>query len=320
MKKIIQMILTFVLVAGMTDAVSAASDQRQTINIDGNPVKIVAYNISDNNYFKLRDIAIILKGTKAQFDVKWNQSAGAVEIVTGTPYQAEEELTQEVISNPSPTASKMPVYKDGKRISVAAYIIGGNNYFKLRDVAAEIDFGVFWSADTGISIDTNRGYALTPEEEKDLYIQYAKRRHGEFVEQNRGMNEDEKYYNFADVDHDGKIELLVKKGAGITAYKAVDGEVQRLFCDPLPESPGTYGYCYATYQGKDYIAYVTAVSSELTRLFILESGELSMMIESMVITGANEWMVGNKTVSEAEYNAHKAAITYPAGFSLDELK
>lgn len=320
MKKLLALILSLILISGSLGCLSVSAASTKTVNVDGTPIEMVAYNIDGNNYFKLRDIANILSGTQAQFDVTWNQSASAVEIVTGVPYSTREELTKEAVPNPTMVISKAPIYKDGKRIFMSAYNIGGNNFFKLRDLAAEIDFGVFWSQDTGIRLDTTRGYALTLEEEKALYIEYAKRRHAEFIEQNAGWGEEENYYNFGDVDRDGKAELLVKKGAGITIYKAVGGEVKRMFCDPLPESSGVYQYHYVTYQGKDYIAYVNGGSEEFIGLYILEGDSLVMLKESKMIAGANEWYIDNVGVTEAEYNAHKAAIDYPERMYLEEIK
>lgn len=58
----------------------------------------------------------------------------------------------------SASAARMTV--DGKPVSVGAYVVNGNNYFKLRDVAAIFDFGVDWDGGTQtIIIDTARGYA-----------------------------------------------------------------------------------------------------------------------------------------------------------------
>ncbi|MDR2442720.1 MAG: hypothetical protein LBE31_04280, partial [Deltaproteobacteria bacterium] len=59
-----------------------------------------------------------------------------------------------------PTTSKITL--DGAEVSLTAYNIGGNNYFKLRDIGAAFDFGVTWdSAKNTIVIDTSIGY--TPE-------------------------------------------------------------------------------------------------------------------------------------------------------------
>lgn len=57
----------------------------------------------------------------------------------------------------NPTTS--PVYVDGERVQFEAYNIGGYNFFKLRDVAEAVDFGVYWDNTSGtVQIDTMTGY------------------------------------------------------------------------------------------------------------------------------------------------------------------
>ena len=58
--------------------------------------------------------------------------------------------------------STMPFFLNGAPVEVDAYLIDGSNYFKLRDIAALVDFGVTWNAASGtVGIDTMTGY--TPE-------------------------------------------------------------------------------------------------------------------------------------------------------------
>lgn len=58
--------------------------------------------------------------------------------------------------------SAMPFFVNGSPVTVDAYLIGGNNYLKLRDIAELVDFGVTWSPESGaVLIDTMVGY--TPE-------------------------------------------------------------------------------------------------------------------------------------------------------------
>ena len=56
----------------------------------------------------------------------------------------------------TPATTKVTV--DGKNASVEAYNIdNGNNYFKLRDFATNLDFGLTWDAATDTAaIDTRR--------------------------------------------------------------------------------------------------------------------------------------------------------------------
>ncbi|MNC50589.1 hypothetical protein D3C81_2148070 [compost metagenome] len=46
-----------------------------------------------------------------------------------------------------------------KQIELVAYNIGGNNYFKLRDLGKAINFGVAWdAANNAIKIQTSEAY------------------------------------------------------------------------------------------------------------------------------------------------------------------
>jgi hypothetical protein len=48
--------------------------------------------------------------------------------------------------------SSARVFHDRKSLSLYAYTINGNNYFKLRDIAAAIDFDVDWDGETNTVI------------------------------------------------------------------------------------------------------------------------------------------------------------------------
>ncbi len=55
--------------------------------------------------------------------------------------------------------SAMPFFLNGSPVEVEAYVINGNSYLKLRDIAKLVDFGVFWNEASGtVSIDTMVGY------------------------------------------------------------------------------------------------------------------------------------------------------------------
>ena len=126
-----------------------ASPTTHSMTVDGKPVTPAAYNIDGNNYFKLRDIAALLNGSGAQFQVAYNQQTRAISLTAGQSYTA---VGGELSALPSGAQKIIPtpsaVYVDGKQVSFTAYNINGNNYFKLRDLGQALGFQVGWNEDT----------------------------------------------------------------------------------------------------------------------------------------------------------------------------
>lgn len=172
MKKIFSVILTICLMfcsVGCSaqkegKAEDKSADFGVKLCIDGEDISLVAYNISNNNYFKLRDVANVLKGTKAHFDVSWNSEKQAIELISNADYSTNEEISKEVLENPAATPRDVAIYMDNARILMKAYEIADNNYFKLRDLASAIDFNVSWNEEKKIiEIDTSNGYEYPAE-------------------------------------------------------------------------------------------------------------------------------------------------------------
>jgi len=132
-----------------------------TLLADGEKIVLEAYNINGNNYFKLRDIAYKLSGTKAQFEVTWDAAKSAVSLSKDKSYTAVggEAAVSDDDSPQSAALSGSRIYLDGKEIKMTAYLINNNNFFKLRDIAEVFDFFVGWDdASKTISIETAKKY------------------------------------------------------------------------------------------------------------------------------------------------------------------
>ena len=144
-------------------AALAANPTASTVLVNGVPVAFDAYNINDNNYFKLRDLAYVLTDTEKCFEVDWDGEKQAISLTSGQAYTVvggEMEGKGSGVKTPVPSNAR--VYLDGDEILLTAYNIDGNNYFKLRDIGGVFDFGVDWDgAAQTIAIDTSKGY--TPE-------------------------------------------------------------------------------------------------------------------------------------------------------------
>ncbi|MDQ6421005.1 glycosyl hydrolase [Paenibacillus sp. LHD-117] len=139
-------------------AIPSASD----VLVDGKKVAFDAYKIAGSNYFKLRDLAMALNGTDKKFEVSWDNGKKAIRLMPGTDYTAmggELDASGGMTSRPAlQTSSKL--YVDGQEAQLIAYNIGGNNYFKLRDIAKLLDFSVTWDPKQSmIGIDTSISYS-----------------------------------------------------------------------------------------------------------------------------------------------------------------
>ena len=136
-------------------------------------VAFEAYNINGNNYFKLRDIALTLRGTEKQFEVVWDPTIkmdigektfnGAIVM---TPKKAYTTVGGEMkkgngeVKQANLTTS--PILMNNRIVSLTAYNIAGNNFFKLRDLGNTFDFNVSWDSNLkAIVINTAESYDAT---------------------------------------------------------------------------------------------------------------------------------------------------------------
>lgn len=134
---------------------AALSPQNLTVN--GVPVSCEKYNIDGSNYFKLRDIAFLLQNSPARFAVVWDAASGTVSIISGQPYTADgsELITDGTDRSGTAVESSQTILFNGTAVSgLSVYNIGGNNYFRLRDLAELLGFGVDYAAETNTAAIT----------------------------------------------------------------------------------------------------------------------------------------------------------------------
>jgi len=88
-KKFITLTIIMFLALGLSCVAAfaaAASPTASTVLVNGSEVAFDAYNIANNNYFKLRDLAYTLNGTEKQFEVGWDGANNAISLTSGQPY------------------------------------------------------------------------------------------------------------------------------------------------------------------------------------------------------------------------------------------
>jgi hypothetical protein len=156
----------FINIGGTSDAnpttpkTVTATPTASKIMVDGTQISFDAYFINGNNYIKLRDFAKAVNGSEKQFEVTWVDADNAIHLTSRTPYTlvgGELVAGDGKAKDATPCSSK--ILQDGTEIALTAYKIGGNNYFKLRDLAKAFNIGVIWSDTTGtVEVDTSTGY------------------------------------------------------------------------------------------------------------------------------------------------------------------
>jgi hypothetical protein len=79
-------VVTFLLLGLLPPPSAMTVLSSQNLSVDGKTVDCEKYNIDGSNYFKLRDIAYLLNGTRAQFAVGWDAETQTVSILTKEAY------------------------------------------------------------------------------------------------------------------------------------------------------------------------------------------------------------------------------------------
>lgn len=160
MKKFISLLLTLVFLLALLPAAAMAEGEvvvlsPQRLRVNGNTVDCEKYNIDGNNYFKLRDVALLLNGTASQFSVAWSEEARAISVVTGASYipdGSELDLSGGDKSDTAVVSSQTLIIDGEVRSDLKAFNIGGNNFFKLRDLGDALNFEVDYEQTSNTAI------------------------------------------------------------------------------------------------------------------------------------------------------------------------
>lgn len=129
------------------DMVNSISATRSIANmlVNGERVAVTGYTVNDSNYFKVRDIAMLLRNTPSKFNVSWDGNLNAIMIDTHSDYIAiGGELSSEIEQDMNVVENNTPIYVDGRRTAITAYNINGSSYFKIRDIADAAGFEIQW--------------------------------------------------------------------------------------------------------------------------------------------------------------------------------
>ena len=149
-------------------ASGTAYPSTQTVELDGKEVEFQMYATkdekgNDTNYIKIRDLALALNGTKAQFNVDWVNKTISIETgkaydpigtENNTPFNDERAYTR--TSDPT-TLNGVAIELDSIRLMDDND--NGYTYSQVKNLAATLGFNAYWdSARRIICIETDKPY------------------------------------------------------------------------------------------------------------------------------------------------------------------
>ncbi len=145
------------LILSLTPAVFASDGavwSERGLRADGKKVSCEVYDISGEYYFKLRDIAMVLRNSGSRFSVDWDGEQRAVRLTTGESYEpigGEGDLSG---GDRGATAvpSTQTLFIDGVESELRAYNIGGSNYFRLEDLGEALGFRTDYDEESDTAI------------------------------------------------------------------------------------------------------------------------------------------------------------------------
>lgn len=162
-------VLTLMLVLALLPSTALAAEgggtayaSTQSVEVDGKAVQFQMYALKDangnpTNYVKLRDLALILNGTAAQFEVGWD---GHVNIETGKAYTSNgSEMQTPYTGDRAYRDSTAGTNVNGAPAELSAIVLtddkgGDYTYYQLRDLGGALGFKVDWSKERGVFIET----------------------------------------------------------------------------------------------------------------------------------------------------------------------
>lgn len=137
----------------------SAAPTNDKLSVDGKDATPAAYKINGANYFKLRDVVMLLQDSEAQFSIDYDGEKNAIMITTGQPYQPiGGELGTAPTAAATAAASNDTVYINGVKVELTAYKIDSANYYGIRELGKALGFNVGWTQERGMFIESDKPY------------------------------------------------------------------------------------------------------------------------------------------------------------------
>lgn len=136
-------------------ALAAEVEDAGSLQVNGVDKPVSAFKTNWTHYFKMRDIAAAMLGTDKPFNVTWDDALQQITILPGEDYVDDTDPEEPAPDFSQAVYAPANIRLNGESYCIEAYSVQDHYYFKLRDVLALLDIGVFWNARLSrIEVDT----------------------------------------------------------------------------------------------------------------------------------------------------------------------
>lgn len=175
MKKKISLLLAILMLVTLMPAALAESKtisavkNTKTITLDGEKVMVGSYVVEGFNYLKLRDVAAIMNGKKAQFNVGYDNEKKLVSVDLNKPYEkVDGDLAEITETKAKAKVEVKAIVVNGEEKQIRTALINNSNYLQLRDLGELAGFGVGYDTKSQtITLKSDGSVEEKPEEKKE---------------------------------------------------------------------------------------------------------------------------------------------------------
>ena len=149
MKKKISLLLAILMLVTLIPTAFAESKtvdavkNTKKVTLDGEEVKVGAYDVEGFNYLKLRDVAAIINGKKCQFNVGFDKPTKLITVELAKGYEkVEGDLAEIKDEKAKAIVSVRKILVNGEEKEIKTALINEYNYMQLRDLASLVGLDV----------------------------------------------------------------------------------------------------------------------------------------------------------------------------------
>ena len=295
--------------AGLGGGNNGAVPSAQRFVVDGKTLPLRAFNIDGDNYVLLRDLALALDGTDAQFSVQWDAAAGAVRLTTGEAYVPDGTEDEPPADAGEVRASSAKVLIDGRAVqNLQVYSAGGHNYFRLAQLSPYLHFGLDYDTLNGTVTITGNGTApdgipAAAKSYEEIYGHLERSWYGGYFGF-RGIDVDfAEEESFAAAESGGRLEVPAPVPAPMPDAPAANGAASAAMDDEAEAYSGTNVQVEGIDEGdivKTDGKYIYVLDSESKLTIVAAAGG-----ESSVVSRTKLGETANQTGKKNQFIASK---------------